>query len=352
LKELQKDMADTTPQHKVSGRQIVLWLTAIVLMLISIHFFWTLASRFVRVEPNPMPVDNPVVGGPQVTMTVTFSKKTRESGSTGAQTGQAPTPTPTFTSSPSPTSTATESPTPTDAPKRGTTRVSPVDKMVSVYIPAGTFKMGQSGDNRNDGPQHSVTLDAFWMNRTPVTNAMYARCVLAGGCNNPIRKSINPHYYNSTFANHPVVYVTWYDAQKYCAWVGGGLPTEAQWERAAGGNGSRMYPWGGRAPNPDLANVNHFYNTTTKVGSHPAGASPFGVLDMGGDVREWVFDWYSPIYKHEPADNPTGPAKGQLKVLRGASWNDPIIFSRVISRLTHFPGSAGDNRGFRCALPQ
>ena len=352
MKELQKDMADTTPQHKVSGRQIVLWLTAIVLILISIHFFWILANRLSTVELNPTPVNNPVVGGPQVTETIESPKKKLNNGFSGAQTGQAPTPTPTFTSSPSPTSTATESPTPTDAPKRGATRVSPIDNMVSVYIPAGTFKMGQSDTNRNNGPRHNVTLDAFWMNRTPVTNAMYARCVHAGGCNNPIRKSINPHYYESAFANHPVVYVTWFDAQKYCAWVGGGLPTEAQWEKAASDNGRRTYPWGNKNPAPDLANVNHFYHTTTKVGSHPAGASPFGVLDMGGDVREWVFDWYSPTYKHEPAVNPTGPAKGQLKVLRGASWNDPSIFSQVVSRLTHFPGSAGENRGFRCALSQ
>ncbi len=213
--------------------------------------------------------------------------------------------------------------------------------------------MGVTGDGRNDGPRHTVTLDAFWMNRTPVTNAMYALCVQAGGCNGPIRKAINPHYYSSAYANHPVVYVTWFDAQKYCKWVGGQLPTEAQWERAASDTGNRTYPWGNAAPNSKLANVNNAYGTTTKVGSHPAGASPFGVQDMGGDVREWVFDWFSPTaYKHTSAENPTGPAKGQLKVLRGASWHDPSVFSRVVSRLGHFPGSAGENRGFRCALPQ
>lgn len=224
--------------------------------------------------------------------------------------------------------------------------------MVSVYIPAGSFKMGDNGDGRNDGPRHSVTLDAFWMNRTPVTNAMYALCVKAGGCDGAIRKAINPHYYDSAYANHPVVYVTWYNAQKYCKWVGGTLPTEAQWERAASDDGHRTYPWGGRFPNPNLANVNNFYKTTTKVGSHPGGASPFGVQDMGGDVREWVSDWYSPSYKRDSTVNPTGPAKGHLKVLRGASWHDPAVFSRVVSRLAHFPGSAGDNRGFRCVLPQ
>ena len=169
---------------------------------------------------------------------------------------------------------------------------------------------------------------------------------------NPFGSRFNPHYYDSAFANHPVVYVTWFDAQKYCKWVEGGLPTKSQWERAASDNGHVTYPWGGRSPNPDLANVNNFYSTTTRVGSHPAGASPFGVLDMGGDVREWMFDWYSPSYKHASSDNPTGPAKGQLKVLRGASWHDPSIFSKVVSRLGHFPGSAGDNRGFRCAFSQ
>jgi formylglycine-generating enzyme required for sulfatase activity len=342
-------MIDTIPQHKVSIRQIVLFLTAIILTSISIHFFWTLANRFATFDPNPIPGDNPMADGPQATMTTLVYQQTLESGVSGTQTAQAPTPTPTFSPTPSPTA----SPTPSATPKHAATRVSPIDHMVSVYIPAGIFKMGVNGDGRTDGPQHKVNLDAFWMNRTPVTNAMYAKCVHAGGCNNPIRKAINPNYYDSAYANHPVVYVTWFDAQKYCKWVGGQLPTEAQWERAASDNGRRTYPWGNTNPQPDLANVNNFYNTTTKVGSHPAGASPFGVLDLGGDVREWVYDWYSPTYyKNSPTDNPIGPAKGELKVLRGASWNDPIVYSRVSSRLSHFPGSAGENRGFRCALSQ
>ena len=345
--------AETIFQHKVPVRQIVLFLTAIFLVVISVHFFGTLATRFTPVDPNPISDNNSVVTGSQATMTAISSLQTLESGVSGTQTARAPGPSATFTSSPSPTSspTATATPTSLDTPKCAATRVSPIDHMVSVYIPAGTFKMGVNGDGRTDGPRHNVTLDAFWINRTPVTNAMYALCVKAGGCNKPIRKAINPHYYNSAYANHPVVYVTWFDAQKYCNWAGGQLPTEAQWERAASDNGQHSYPWGGKNPDPSLANVNNFYSTTTKVASHPAGRSPFGVLDMGGDVREWVGDWYkSTYYKHSPTDNPTGPAKGELKVLRGASWHDPIVYSRVSSRLSHAPGSAGENRGFRCAL--
>ncbi|MGD0003901.1 MAG: SUMF1/EgtB/PvdO family nonheme iron enzyme [Anaerolineaceae bacterium] len=242
-----------------------------------------------------------------------------------------------------------------DPPAPGTTRVSPLDGMKLIYIPASMFRLGanvkinQPGQHAHARP--TVKLDAFWISQTQVTNAMYARCVAARACHKAIRKLINPHYYNAKFASHPVVYVTWPDAVRYCNWAGGNLPTEAQWEKAARGSGKRPFQWGERAPVSRRANVGNHQKTTVPVGSYPAGASPYGVLDMGGNVREWVIDWFALSYTLQPPyENPQGPDSGKLRVLKGASWHDSVNYSMIESRFAHQPGSAGNNRGFRCAF--
>ncbi len=223
--------------------------------------------------------------------------------------------------------------------------------MAQHYIPAGKFNMGTSEGPRDhiDQPLHKVYLDAYWISQTQVTNAMYKLCVDAGGCTPPIRKAINPHYYNPDYANHPAVYIVWDQAEKYCEWSGGQLPTEAQWEKAARGTDKRRYPWGNSEPDSDRVNAGGYHETTVNVGRYRGAASPYGVLDMGSNVREWVADWFKADYPPGEAVNPTGPAKGQHKVLRGASWYDPLEYTQVTARLSHPPNSAGWNRGFRCA---
>ena len=222
--------------------------------------------------------------------------------------------------------------------------------MAMVFVPAGAFRMG-SGEADPDAevdekPQHDVVLDAFWIDRTEVTNAMYARCVQAGACTAPMHSS---RYGLATHAGHPVTGVTWFQAQEYCAWAGRRLPTEAEWEKAARGPDGRLFPWGDGAPGSSLLNFDGQVGDTTTVGSYPAGASPYGVLDMAGNVWEWTADWYArDYYADSPQANPPGPASGNLRVLRGGAWGVDAGAVRAANRFWAFPGR-NDFDGFRCA---
>jgi formylglycine-generating enzyme required for sulfatase activity len=249
---------------------------------------------------------------------------------------------PTFSAAPLPTPAASE-----------TTRISPRDGMRLIYIPAGEFVMGSSKYDRdletNEVPRRAVTLDAYWISQTQVTNAMYALCVAAGACQYSANNQTNPRYQDPAYADHPVVYIAWQAAADYCAWSGGRLPTEAEWEKAARGTEGQKYAWGNTSPNPGQVNANNLVGDTTPAGQYPEGASPFGVLDMGGNVREWVWDWYDPYYyQYAPGSNPAGPSDGEKKVLKGASYSDIYRFARPANRLAHDPSSPGINRGFRC----
>jgi formylglycine-generating enzyme required for sulfatase activity len=272
----------------------------------------------------------------------------------------APTVTATFT--PTMTMTITMTPTitttPTNQPPKGATQISPIDHMVLIYIPAGTFlqgtKLNPNFPPTSENPQRKVYLDGFWIDKTLVTNAMYRSCMTAGQCDKIINNDLENNNFTAGGAlDLPVVYVTWYNAQKYCNWVGGSLPTEAQWEKAArGSKDDRTYPWGDNDPNPSMLNFNNLLGSTTISGSYPTGASPYGVLDMAGNVRQWVADWYqSDYYTVAPDKNPPGPAMGTKKVLKGGGFNDPANYVRISSRLAHPPSSPGSNRGFRCVHP-
>jgi len=230
------------------------------------------------------------------------------------------------------------------------TRISPRGNAVQIYIPLGAFIMGSNSTDDDRAPVHAVYLDAFWIDQTDVTNAQFAQCVEAGACTYHVSFETNPRFTDPAYANHPVVYVTWQDAVDYCTWQGGRLPTEAEWEAAARGPYGRTHPWGEEVPSPTLANIDGYVNDTTPVGSHPAGASYYGVLDMGGNVREWVSDWYDPFYYWvSPPGNPQGPVTGENRVLRGSCFSDPGWRSVASTRYAHVPDSAGATRGFRCA---
>jgi serine/threonine-protein kinase len=274
------------------------------------------------------------------------------------------TPTLTATSAP-PTLTPAATLTPEPALGIGSTQISPIDNMVQVYVPAGSFQMGSDAGDSNEKPVHPVTLDAFWIDRTEVANAMYALCVEAGKCPPPFSPKSdtrNSYYGDAQYDNYPVIYVTWDNANAYCDWAGRRLPTEAEWEKAARGTDERTYPWGNEQPAGNLLNfadsntnfdwsdrtVDDGYADTSPVGNYPDGASPYGALDMAGNVWEWVNDWYDEAYYgSSPSENPQGPASGQYRVLRGGSWGSSDSV-RAANRSWYEPGFDYDV-GFRCA---
>ena len=236
-------------------------------------------------------------------------------------------------------------------------------------IPAGEFKMGTTPEQeqwlkdrgwwydwmKNERPDHTVYLDAYYIDKYEVTNAQYGEFMKA------TERSAPEFWNNSRFnqPDQPVVGVTWHDAEAYCKWAGKRLPTEAEWEKAARGTDGRQFPWGNEAPTCEYAVMDDGGNGCGKdkpwpVGSKPKGVSPYGVHDMVGNVWEWVNDWYDEeYYSQSPDRNPTGPSSGRVKVLRGGSWGDSNPNGlRAASRYGFRPGYGFVNDGFRCARIQ
>jgi eukaryotic-like serine/threonine-protein kinase len=275
---------------------------------------------------------------------------------------------------PVPTQTLTPLISPTASPGIGSTVVSSVDGMALVYVPAGEFEMGTSDEKlerlltehsdwqrqwfADEQPAHTVYLDSFWIDLMEVTNAKYALCVAAGSCVPPykINSTTHPSYYgNDRYANYPVIHVDWSMAKAYCEWTGRRLPSEAEWEKAARGTDGGTYPWGNENLNCNLANywghTNGCIGDTAEVGSYPAGASPYGALDMAGNVWEWVNDWFDGgYYALAPSENPAGPLSGSNRVIRGGSWYYFDDLVRAARRYNFGPGYSAYGVGFRCAV--
>jgi len=232
-------------------------------------------------------------------------------------------------------------------PGAGDTR-SWVDGSLLVYIPPGEFVMG---NEREDSPEHVVTLDGFWIYRTEVTNSMFLRCMVLEECSPPAVDPSLPDLEDPTVADLPVVGLRWEQAEQYCRFVGGYLPTEAQWEKTARGPQGNIYPWGNDEPNCDLLNFNNCLRKTSSVIAYPLGASSYEVLDMAGNAFEWVADWYQEGYYAEaPYDNPLGPQASPVRSVRGSTYETQP--DQVESALRYFlgPDEYRSDLGFRCVV--
>ena len=223
-----------------------------------------------------------------------------------------------------------------------------------VEVPAGAFMMGCNTvvDNEcgsGESPYHEITLDSFFIDIHEVTAGEYKACVDAGACSYNGATSTY-HTYNNSLDTHPINYVNWAEATTYCTWKGKRLPTEAEWEKASRGTDGRKYPWGNETASCSYAVMSGCGGDTQPVGSIPAGASPYGAMDMSGNVWEWVNDWYaSDYYSTSPSANPPGPESGSSRVLRGGSINISADYLRSSSRFGNHSSYRSYSRGFRCA---
>ncbi len=226
-------------------------------------------------------------------------------------------------------------------------RIPYVDGSILVAVPAGEFIMGRGS---SDNPVHTVSLSDYWIYRTKVTNAQYKACVAAGQCAEPDLLD-NIGYNDHLRSGDPVSGVTWEQAEAYCTYVHGRLPTEAEWEKTARGPDGNVYPWGEAAPACDLLNYNNCVGATTNVRDYPQGKSYYEALDMAGNAFEWVADWYDPYYyRTGPAEDPVGPEAGTARVVRSSSYkaSDDQVPSAV--RFYKKPGEHSRDLGFRCVV--
>jgi len=233
----------------------------------------------------------------------------------------------------------------------------------SARVGASSFWMGSAAEQgaADEHPPHTVQVAAFRMDRYEVTNRRYQECVDRRSCDLPglLSSHLRSDYFESPqYADYPVIFVTWKQADTFCKFAGGRLPTEAEWEKAArGGTGdARIFPWGDRSPDCSLANMGgpgSCVGDTDRVGRRPEGISPYGMMDMAGNVWEWVADWYDArYYSHSPHANPKGPQAGSLKVMRGGCWESGSDSLRVSCRKAELPSTWAYNVGFRCAYAE
>jgi len=246
----------------------------------------------------------------------------------------------------------------------GAVRINPKDGAEMVFVPAGPFLMGSADAEfqavaamrpaewrrevfATEQPQRSVTLDGYWIYKREVTVAQYRKFCRETGRAMPDVGNNGAWKDSDAIGN-----VNWFDADAYAAWAGAALPTEAQWEKAARGTDGRRYPWGDAWDQTKCINPK---SLQTLQPGDPVGASPYGALDMAGNLWEWCRDWYDPAYyATAPAVNPPGPATGTHKVLRGGSlntWNGGVYFRCAYRDTASLPGYRVALFGFRCVVP-
>jgi iron(II)-dependent oxidoreductase len=240
-----------------------------------------------------------------------------------------------------------------------------------VRIPAGPFTMGSDKKvDRNaylvEVPQRKVYLDAYDIDKYEVTTVQYLKFVLATGRSPQVDWKFDGGNFQESMATHPIMHVTWYEADEYCRWAGKRLPTEAEWEKAARGDAdARVYPWGNEMAGLSRANFGRgglsgpvrdrperllLYPPIISVFKYDNAVSPYGLFQMAGNVAEWVADWYDKdYYKKAPDRNPKGPETGTQKAFRGGGWVDSTPSVRVSQRNGTDPKTSMNWLGFRCA---
>jgi sulfatase modifying factor 1 len=223
-----------------------------------------------------------------------------------------------------------------------------VDGSILVHVPGGEFIMGDGGD---DDPIHTVGLSSFWIYRTKVTNRMYSICIAAGKCTPPQDEAAVRALSDPTKRDFPVGNVDWQQADTYCKFVEGHLPTEAQWEKTARGPDGNIYPWGEAAPTCDLLNFKDCVGDKSNVFDYPAGKSYYDALDLSGNVFEWVADWYTPQYYNEsPGVDPLGPELGEVRSVRSSGFNSEASIVSSARRFYLKPDEQRLDLGFRCVV--
>ncbi len=221
------------------------------------------------------------------------------------------------------------------------------DGAIVVRVPGGEFQMGspQGEGEPSERPRHAVRLRSFLMDKTEVTWGQYQR--FAAESRRPLPK---PPIWGMREAL-PASNITWDEAGAFCAWAGGRLPTEAEWERAARGGDSRQYPWGNNWDPWRCNTRDGGPHAPTPAGACPDCVGPYGVLDLAGSVAEWCSDWYDEAYyTRSPVENPTGPETGRTRVSRGGTWMSPSFSTRGAWRQGVDPAWPNAMRGFRCVL--
>lgn len=353
----------TLPRHALK----VSLFGCILLLTVALAACSTPAAQPAPTAASSQPTAAATSGGAPAEPTQAPTAATAEPTQTPVQ----PSPTPTL---PPPTPTVTATPAPTE-PGIGSKRTVGPDEMEQVFVPAGEFLMGSTdpeakltvagGRAYPEVPQHTVSLESYWIDRFEVTNRQYKLCEEAGACLHPWVPSSNTvekYYGYPEYENYPVVWVTFYQARDYCAWAGRRLPTEAEWEKASRGTDGQKYPWGEDPVDGTRANFcdrnctrtiandkfDDGYKDTAPVGSYPAGESPYGAMDMSGNVWEWVSTLVEP-YPYDANDGRESQEGTGERVWRGGPWSNGVWWMRSSVRYRSVPNYKWYVLGFRCA---